>query len=300
MEYLPISVAVITIQGREIALEKLLAHLNTSFLHYPGECELVICNNSDNSYVAQIEKTISTTKTDDFCSLRIIQSPENNIAVARNLLFKETSHRMLAFIDDDEYPTEKWLTALFDTMKNKETHVVAGPVISNYPNTTAPWIVNADIHNVEPRIDGERIQYAATCNLLIDKPSVPEPVFNTDFGKSGGSDTEFFERNVRVGMIVRWATDALVYEDVESSRANSRFIIRRFMVQGQVFRQIKTLHGTIPSQFLFALKAWMAGVMSLLIATMLFILRRKTLGLWLKRAFFNFGKVMKSRKLLYE
>ena len=300
MEYQPISVAIITIRGREIALEKLLTHLNKSFMHYPEECELVICNNSDKNYIEQIEKIISITKTDEYCSRRIIQSPENNIAVARNLLFKKTAHRLLAFIDDDEYPTEKWLTALSDAMREKETHVVAGPVISNYPNTTPYWIVNADIHNVETRTDGNVIQYAATCNLLIDKQSVPEPVFNIDFGKSGGSDTEFFERNVQAGMIVRWATKALVYEDVDSSRANSRFIIRRFMVQGQVFRRIKTLHGTIPSQFLFALRAWLGGMMSLLMAAVLLILRRKTLGLWLKRAFFNFGKVIKPRKLLYE
>ena len=300
MEYQPISVAIITIQGREIALEKLLTHLNESFMHYPEECELVICNNSNKSYIEKIEKIISITKIDKNCSSRIIQSPENNIAVARNLLFKETAHRMLAFIDDDEYPTKEWLTALADAMRDKETHVVAGPVISNYPNTTPDWIINADIHNVETRTDGNIIQYAATCNLLIDKQSVPTPVFNIDFGKSGGSDTEFFERNVQAGMIVRWATQALVYEDVDLSRANSRFIIRRFMAQGQVFRRIKTLHGTIPSQFLFALRAWLGGGMSLLMAAVLFVLRRKTLGLWLKRAFFNFGKVIKPRKLLYE
>ena len=300
MTYQPISVAIITIQGREIALEKLLIHLNKCFMYYPEECELVICNNSDKSYIEQIGRIISTTKTDKYCSSRIIQSSENNIAVARNLLFTETAHRMLAFIDDDEYPTEKWLTALFDAMRDKETHVVAGPVISNYPSKTPHWIVNADIHNVETQIDGNIIQYAATCNLLIDKQAVPEPVFNIDFGKSGGSDTEFFERNVKAGMIVRWASQALVYEDVDTSRANTRFIIRRFMAQGRVWRRIKTLHGTIPSQFLYALRAWLGGVLSLLMAAVLLVFRRKTLGLWLKRAFFNFGKVMKTSKLLYE
>ncbi len=299
MEHSPISVGVITIQGREKALEKLLTHLKESLLHYPGKCELVICNNSDQSYISRIEEIVVSTNVRDFCTVRVIQSSENNIAVARNLLFKESTDRLLAFIDDDEYPTESWLVELAKAIDNEDTHVVAGPVIANYPDTTPDWIVNSDLHNTEHRKDGSKIPYAATCNLLIDKQSVPQPVFDVDYGKSGGSDTEFFIRNIEAGMVVRWASDALVYEDVDSSRANTKFMIRRFMTQGQVFRRIQTLHEKIPNQFLFSVKAWVVGIGCLPIAGTLLIANRNTSGQWLKRAFFNFGKVIAPTKLLY-
>ncbi len=299
MEHRPISVGVITIQGRENALEKLLAHLKESFLHYPGKCELVICNNSDQSYISRIEEIVTNTNVRECCAARIIQSSENNIAAARNLLFTESTARLLAFIDDDEYPTENWLVELAKAIGNKDTHVVAGPVIANYPTTTPDWIVNSDLHNTENREDGSRIPYAATCNLLIDKQCVPQPVFDVDYGRSGGSDTEFFIRNIQAGMIVRWASDALVYEDVDSTRANTEYMIRRFMTQGQVFRRIQTLHEKIPSQFLFSVKALLVGIGCLPIAGTLLIANRKTSGQWLKRAFFNFGKVIKPSKLLY-
>ena len=299
MEHRPISVGVITIQGRENALEKLLTHLKESFVHYPGQCELVICNNSDQSYINRIEEIVTNTSVRDFCAVRVIQSSENNIAVARNLLFNESTERLLAFIDDDEYPTDSWLVELAKAIGNKDTHAVAGPVIAYYPDTTPDWIVNSDLHNTDNREDGSRIPYAATCNLLIDKQHVPQPVFDVDYGRSGGSDTEFFIRNIQAGMIVRWASDALVHEDVDSSRANTKFMIRRFTTQGQVFRRIQTLHGKIPNQFLFSGKALFGGIVCLPIAGILLLARRKTSGQWLKRAFFNFGKIIKPTKLLY-
>ena len=299
MQYQPISVGVITIKGRETALEKLLTHLNKCFRHYPEECELVICNNSERSYTSQINGIVSTTKTADFCTVSVLQSSENNIAVARNILFNESANRLLAFIDDDEYPTDNWLTELAKALNNDNTHAVAGPVIASYPDTTPGWIINSDLHNTANRQDGSTLEFAATCNLLIDKQGVPQPVFDVDYGKSGGSDTEFFMRNIQAGMIVRWASNALVLEDVEPSRANTRFMIRRFMAQGQVFRRIKTLHEKIPNQFLFSARAVVVGLGSLPIAALLLIVKRKTSGQWLKRAFFNFGKVIKPRKFLY-
>ena len=299
MKYQPISVGVITIEGRENALEKLLIHLNKSFLHYPENCELVICNNSDQAYISRIEKIVSSTHAGDFATVRVIQSLENNIAVARNMLLNETTHELLAFIDDDEYPTEKWLTALAEAIDNKETHVVAGPVISNYPSTTPDWIVTSDLHNTENRKDGSTLEDAATCNLLIDKKCVPQPVFDADYGKSGGEDIEFFMRNIQAGMIVRWASDAMVFEDVDANRANTRFMIRRFMGQGQNIRRINTLHEKIPNQLLYSAKALLVFFVCLSIGAILLVAKRKTSGQWLKRAFFNFGKVIKPARFLY-
>ena len=299
MKHQPISVGVITIKGRENALRKLLTHLKKSFLHYPEKCELVICNNSDQDYMSRINEIVSLTNASDFSTVRVIQSSENNIAIARNILFKETTNRWLAFIDDDEYPTEEWLTALAMAMNSKETHVVAGPVISIYPDDTPDWIVTSDLHNTKNRRNGSTVEDAATCNLLIDKECVPQPIFDIDYGKSGGEDIEFFMRNIQAGMIVRWASDALVYEDVDSSRANTRFMIRRFMGQGQNVRRINTLHKKIPNSLLYSAKALLVCFACLPIATILIIAKRKTSGQWLKRAFFNYGKVIKPAKSLY-
>ena len=86
MEYQPISVGIITIQSREIALEKLLTHLKESVVNYPGKYGLVICNSSNQSYVSQINEIVGTTSVCDFCAVRVLQSSESNVGVEKNVL----------------------------------------------------------------------------------------------------------------------------------------------------------------------------------------------------------------------
>jgi len=296
----PISIGVITIEGRELALLKLLEKLKISCDQYEGICEIVICNNSGAEFKNTIEQKIASSGIEQAGEVTLIQSPENNIAVGRNQLYEHSKHNWLAFIDDDEYPSEQWLVELALAIDAPNTHIVAGPVFTYFPDDTPQWIVRADLHNTKDRIDGTEIQYTNTGNILIDKSSVPDPTFDVEFGKSGGSDTEFFQRNIDQGLVLRWATKAVVYEDVEAKRANTKFMIRRFMNQGRNYRTIKTLHGKVGNQFLFTVRSYIVGLLSIPIALVLLAVKHEAAGVWLKRAFSNLGKVISPSKLLYD
>lgn len=296
----PISIGVITIEGREQGLRKLLESLKVCIGSYPQDCELVLCSNAKPNYFNSLKLLVESSKIHTVCDVKTIQSPENNIAVARNLLIEKSSNDWLAFIDDDEYACPEWLLELSTTLKLPETDIVAGPVIAVFPKDTPSWIVRSDLHNTTERVDGSIIQYTGTGNLLINKTGVPDLSFNIEFGKSGGSDTEFFQRNIDKGMIVRWCKSAVAYEDVEQKRANFKFMVRRFMNQGNTYRRVKSLHGKITNQFLFSIRAYIVGIASLPIALCMLAIDHPSAGLWLKRGFSNLGKVISPSRLLYD
>lgn len=56
--------------------------------------------------------------------------------------------------------------------------------------------------------------------------------FNKGFGLSGGEDTHLFERLYRKGVRAVWSNEAIVRENIPSSKANLRWILRRAHFNG--------------------------------------------------------------------
>ena len=54
--------------------------------------------------------------------------PRQNIALARNKAVEHAKGDFLAFIDDDEFPTRRWLLNLFETCLRYEASGALGPV----------------------------------------------------------------------------------------------------------------------------------------------------------------------------
>lgn len=298
VHYPPISIGVVT-HERADAFAKLLQAMTHAVKHYPSECELLVANNSGASAHNLIADIIQTSGIETLCSCRLLDSVENSISVGRNLVLDNVSHQHMAFIDDDEYPVEQWLTHLVDTMRENDCALVAGPIIPVFADDTPTWITSVDLHNASGLRTGDRMDYAATGNFLMNRQGVEKLRFKDAFGKSGGEDTEFFLRLKDHGLVLRWSEQAAVYEDVPPAKACARFMIRRFMTQGRNYRTILEGRGQIPSRVLFVTRATVQCAVALSIGAVLLLVKPAAAGNWLKRGFANLGKIVDPNHSLY-
>jgi len=127
-----LTVGVIT-HDRSTLFSNLLIHLKVAieYCHSKqldfGQCEVLIVNNSGSATRDKVQRIIDESTIANTCAVKVIDSPENNIALARNLIMDNAQSRWLVFVDDDEYPVPEWLVALYEQQQISGSAVVAGP-----------------------------------------------------------------------------------------------------------------------------------------------------------------------------
>jgi len=295
-----VTVGVITLERRKEAFVKLLEYLDPALSAYSGQLELLICNNGEAETKPQIEETLAKHLPTFGGKVRVINSPENNIAIGRNVVLDNAAFDLIAFLDDDEYPSPNWLNEMMEVHNACHSVVVAGPVIPVFEEACPSWVKTTDLHNVRNRRNKGSISMTGTGNVLIDTRPIKELRFNRAFGQTGGSDTEFFLRLYDAGHAMHWASDALVYEDIPADRAQTAYMLKRFKIQGNNYRRIMQARGAIKYKPLFLARAVFMCVASLPIAGVLWVLNKPTAGDWLKRSFSNYGKLYKPTEQLYD
>jgi succinoglycan biosynthesis protein ExoM len=167
--------------------------------------------------------------------IRYRHAPAQNISVARNAGLDEAETRWLAFIDDDEHAAPDWLAKLLAARDG--AHAVFGPCEAVYREDAPGWMKRADFHsNRVPERKGP-IDSGYTSNALIDMNFVRQHGvrFDLELGCSGGEDTIFFHRVYRLGGVLKYAPQAVVYEDVVASRTNVAWIATRRYRVGQTY-----------------------------------------------------------------
>lgn len=160
--------------------------------------------------------------------------PQKGIPFARNKAliyanaFGGNSH--LAFLDDDDYPDENWLTEITRTLKANHGFAAAGPQRPIFPEDTPDTQRECLMHGERKMKNGALTAWAATNNVVF---SVEHAVSNgiqfaESFAKTGGSDKLFFQELCRAtGFRVMWSGNAVVYQPIPKSRLNNKWVLAR-------------------------------------------------------------------------
>ena len=174
----------------------------------------------------------------------------------------------LAFIDDGEFASPEWLVALVERYDARPSAAVFGPVQSVYSAIAPEWIRDWGVHGTPMETDEDQTKPGATCNCLIEMKTVSELslTFEPRMSLLGGEDTLFFTRMLDAGRRLTRAKDALVYEHVPDSRANSRWLMRRWYRTGISDALIA---GRNVSPFLSRLRALFHGVARVVVGAVL-------------------------------
>jgi glycosyltransferase involved in cell wall biosynthesis len=163
--------------------------------------------------------------------LRYVGEPTPGIVAARNAATRAAAGSgpvAVAFLDDDEWPSPRWLAELLRVGEETGAEVVTGTVEPVFDEEPPAWARHGGFFERPRHPDGERIHYARTSNVLIGPAAlaVSDPPF-ADTGSDGGEDTLLFHRVHLAGLPIVWADGATVYESVPASRVSPRWIVLR-------------------------------------------------------------------------
>jgi glycosyltransferase involved in cell wall biosynthesis len=181
--------------------------------------------------------------------------PEQNISLARNRAVANASGEYIAFIDDDEVPDPAWLANLHAASgRFFLAGGVLGPVLPQFAGTAPAWLVKSELclrtsfATGTPATDPKHMR---TGNVLLSKAMIDDlqVPFDPRLGRTGGEDSDFFERMIRAGRSFIWCDEARVYEEVPVERQTLRYHVNRALVRGAVQsgKQAFLTYGTFKS-----------------------------------------------------
>ena len=168
--------------------------------------------------------------------------PVQSIALARNASVAMATRELVAFIDDDEEPSNDWLLKLFEVLTNYKADGVLGPVIATFEEGAPAWAAKSGIFLRSKLETGKVIDWmtAGIGNALIKREVLSEldGPFRAEFG-AGGEDRDLLRRAMARGRVFVWAAEAVCYEPVPPERTKVLFQLRRALLRGKM-----ALHGS--------------------------------------------------------
>jgi glycosyltransferase involved in cell wall biosynthesis len=232
---LHVSVAIITFK-RPDGLRRLLTglHKQQRAAERPFDLTVVVVDNDAERSAEPVAHSFS-----DVFTLRYVPEARQGIPIARNAALDAVPEDsdFVCFIDDDEWPCERWLDAFVELHAATHADCYYGPVEPVYPAPAPQWFVKSCVFERRKFADGARLSFAASNNVMISMPFLRKTGLRFDdrMRFTGGSDYLFFRQAVRLGLTIRWADEALVYDSVPSNRMNWSWICRRQYRIGNTF-----------------------------------------------------------------
>jgi glycosyltransferase involved in cell wall biosynthesis len=192
----------------------------------------------DNDQARSAEATVEDFRGSSPMEIQYCVEPRQNIATARNTAVQTAHGDFIAFIDDDEFPTQRWLYTLFTTCQERAVDGVLGPVKPHFDVEPPRWVVSGGFYDRPSYptglvIDGKK---GRTGNVLLKKSvfAAADAVFRPEFRT--GEDQDFFGRMIEKGHVFIWCHEALAYEVVPPIRWNRSFMLKRALLRGATSR----------------------------------------------------------------
>jgi succinoglycan biosynthesis protein ExoM len=198
---------------------------------------------ADNDKAESAKQVVATFSTGHLLSVKYCVEPQQNIALARNRAIEQAEGDFIAFIDDDEFPTETWLFSMFKAQAAYGSDGVLGPVKPHFEIEPPRWLSKGKFFERPEYPTGYRVPWAQsrTGNVLFCRRIINgmDTIFRSEFG-TGGEDVDFFRRMAEKGFSFVWCNEAAVYEVVPSSRCTRRYLLKRALLRGSNSSKVPT------------------------------------------------------------
>lgn len=203
---------------------------------------VVVDNDSVPSARQVVERAGRTTDVE----IAYYHEPRRSISYARNLAVEKATCDFVAFIDDDEFPAQRWLVELFVARERWKADGILGPVKPHFEVKPPAWLVKSKLCERKRLRSGSRIERsrdARTGNVLLLKDILrkEDGPFDPRFGTSGGGDTDYFKRMMAKGKLFVWSDEACVYETVTFDRYTRGYYVRRALARGGASARLEPL-----------------------------------------------------------
>jgi succinoglycan biosynthesis protein ExoM len=189
---------------------------------------------ADNDSLHSAEPIVAEFTAASGMPTKYCVEPQQNIALARNKAVANAVGDFVAFIDDDEFPTESWLLTLFKACQQYQVDGVLGPVKPHFDAEPPKWIREGKFYERETYKTGFIIDWhkGRTNNVLLKDHLFAgcNGPFRVQFRT--GEDQDFFRRMIDCGHAFVWCNEAVVFETVPPARWKRSFMLRRALLRG--------------------------------------------------------------------
>lgn len=188
----------------------------------------------DNDHLRSAEPVVASFAPQSVVFIKYCSEPRQGIALARNKAVENATGDFVAFIDDDEFPTQSWLLTLLTTLDECKVDGVLGPVRPHYDTAPPKWVIEGGFHDRPEDKTGHILDWGKcrTGNVLLKRElfSLETPAFRAEC--LSGEDQDFFRRIIEKGRAFVWCNEAVVYEVVPPARWKRSFLVRRALFRG--------------------------------------------------------------------
>ncbi len=217
---------------RPFLLKKLLDALSLQETRNHFALNVVVVDNDAEQSAKPIIKEI---KNENKLDVSYFVEPVQNTARARNKAVENARGDLIAFIDDDEIPSNNvWLLELLQTMEKFDADGALGPVNPSYAEQPPAWVLRGRFHERPTHETGLTLAWhqTRTGNVLLKRSVFENLSFRPEFG-CDGEDRDFFRRAIEKGYKFVWCNSAPVLENVPKARWQIRFMLRRAIMRGR-------------------------------------------------------------------
>jgi succinoglycan biosynthesis protein ExoM len=226
-----ISVCICTFKRTDL-LKRLLGHLENQETEGLFTYSVTV---ADNDHLESARPVVAAFSASHRLAVKYCVEPQENIALARNRAVEQAKGDFIAFIDDDEFPTENWLHKLFEARAAFGADGVLGPVKPQFETDPPRWVREGKFFERPEYPTGHRVGWAQsrTGNVLFRRQIIngDNAPFRSEFG-TGGEDVDFFRRMAEKGCTFVWCNEAVVYEVVPTSRCKRKYLLKRALLRG--------------------------------------------------------------------
>jgi succinoglycan biosynthesis protein ExoM len=193
---------------------------------------------ADNDSAQSARQTVAEFLSSAPMQVTYCFESQQNIALTRNRALENSEGDFIAFIDDDEYPADAWLSNLFKTCVGSGVEGVLGPVVPYFDSEPPNWLKKGKFFERARYSTGYELTWdqARTGNVLFKRDilSAVEIPFRSQFD-TAGEDVDFFRRMMENGYKFIWCDEAEAFEVVPVSRCTRRYLLRRALLRGSNF-----------------------------------------------------------------
>src|SRR4029077_10309893 len=201
---------------------------------------IVVADNDHLGSAEAVVKDFAAMATD--IPVKYCMQPEQNISLTRNNAIANATGDFIAFIDDDEFPAERWLLTLFEACGKYGADGVLGPVKCHFDENPPRWVIKGKFYERPTYPTGFVIDWTKgrTGNVLLRRQIFDdeEAAFSPEFHRAG--DQDFFRRMIAMGRVFIWCDEAVAYEVVPPVRWTRTFMFKRALLRGTIGMQHPT------------------------------------------------------------
>lgn len=222
---------------RPEGLANLLDHLTR--LDWSDELSIFVADN--DSLDQQGHSLVQSLRADYRWPVSSSVVDRQGISFCRNhvvAMALKSAPDLVAFLDDDEWPTEQWLKELVRVQQATDAGAVGGPTLPEFPQGVSDYYRSNPYYGADERLpDGSECVLNAAGNFLIKASILSEmspEVFSPEFALTGGEDLAFFYVIQQRGHRMSWAADARVHESVPAERLTPEWIKSRVVAAANI------------------------------------------------------------------